>query len=119
MLREVEKILLKIPEVDAYSRRTGTELGFFITEPNRGDYLIQLKKKRTRTTEEVIDDMRRQIAANQPALRIDFGQVISDMLGDLMASVQPIEVKVYGADRTRLKQLANQVRKMKTERWRK
>jgi CzcA family heavy metal efflux pump len=109
MLREVEKILLKIPEVDAYSRRTGTELGFFITEPNRGDYLIQLKKKRTRTTEEVIDDMRRQIAANQPALRIDFGQVISDMLGDLMASVQPIEVKVYGADRTRLKQLANQV----------
>jgi multidrug efflux pump subunit AcrB len=44
-LRQVEKILATIPEVQAYSRRTGTQMGFFITEPNSGDYLIQLKKK--------------------------------------------------------------------------
>jgi multidrug efflux pump subunit AcrB len=44
MLREVEKIIIKQPEVEAYSRRTGTQMGFFITEPNTGDYLIQLKK---------------------------------------------------------------------------
>ena len=43
------------PEVEAYSRRTGTEMGFFITEPNRGDYLIQLKTDREKTTEEVIE----------------------------------------------------------------
>ena len=41
ILREVEKIIIAIPEVEAYSRRTGTQMGFFITEPNRGDYLIQ------------------------------------------------------------------------------
>jgi multidrug efflux pump subunit AcrB len=46
MLRQVEKIIGKVPEVEAYSRRTGTQMGFFITEPNNGDYLIQLKKER-------------------------------------------------------------------------
>jgi multidrug efflux pump subunit AcrB len=109
MLREIEKIIVKQPEVAAYSRRTGTEMGFFITEPNRGDYLIQLKKKRDKTTEEVISDLRQKIAANQPALRIDFGQVITDMLGDLMSSVQPIEIKIFGDDPQKLQNLAKQV----------
>ncbi|MDD3907728.1 MAG: efflux RND transporter permease subunit, partial [Bacteroidales bacterium] len=109
VLRQVEKILLKIPEVETYSRRTGTQMGFFITEPNNGDYLIQLKKKRKRTTEEVIDDIRRRVEASQPALQIDFGQVIGDMLGDLMESTQPIEVKIFGSDRKELEKLSRQV----------
>src|SRR5580692_2719099 len=53
MLKEVEKMIVATPEVTAYSRRTGTQMGFFITEPNRGDYLIQLKHSRSKTTEEV------------------------------------------------------------------
>lgn len=109
MLREVEKIIVKIPEFEAYSRRTGAQMGFFITEPNRGDYLIQLKKHRSRTTEQVIADLRRRIEASQPALRIDFGQVIGDMLGDLMASVQPIEVKIFGTDPQRLNNIARTI----------
>ena len=109
ILREVEKILVTIPEVETYSRRTGTQMGFFITEPNDGDYLIQLKKKRKRTTNEVIDDIRNRIEATQPALDIDFGQVIGDMLGDLMESVQPIEVKIFGNDRRKLEELSVQV----------
>jgi len=109
MLREIEKIIAKQPEVEAYSRRTGTQMGFFITEPNTGDYLIQLKKKRDKTTEEVISDLRQKIAANQPALRIDFGQVITDMLGDLMTSVQPIEIKIFGDDQQKLHSLSKQV----------
>ncbi|HEX4373486.1 MAG TPA: efflux RND transporter permease subunit, partial [Puia sp.] len=108
MLREVEKILLQVPEVETYSRRTGTEMGFFITEPNRGDYLIQLKKSRSRTTDEVSDDIRKKINATQPTLRIDFGQVITDMLGDLMTSVQPVEVKIFGEDQKTLQQLSKQ-----------
>ena len=58
MLKEAEKIIKDVPEVEAYSRRTGTEMGFFITEPNSGDYLIQLKKKRNKTTNEVIEEIR-------------------------------------------------------------
>ena len=48
MLNGLEKVLLTIPDVRAYSRRTGTQLGFFITEPNRGDYVIRLKPRRER-----------------------------------------------------------------------
>ncbi len=109
MLRQVEKIIVASPDVATYSRRTGTQMGFFITEANRGDYLIQLKKNRNRSTEEVISDLRRKIEATQPGLRIDFGQVIGDMLGDLMTSVQPIEVKVFGNDQRTLQQLSGQV----------
>ncbi|MFT3933625.1 MAG: efflux RND transporter permease subunit [Chitinophagaceae bacterium] len=109
MLKEAEKLIVKVPEVAAYSRRTGTQMGFFITEPNTGDYLIQLKANRTRTTEEVIADIRQQIEATQPGLRIDFGQVIGDMLGDLMTSVQPVEVKIFGNDPVQLQALSKQV----------
>jgi multidrug efflux pump subunit AcrB len=109
ILREVEKIIKTIPEVTAYSRRTGTQMGFFITEPNTGDYLIQLKTDRSRTTDEVISDIRAKVEASQPALRIDFGQVITDMLGDLMTSVQPVEVKIFGDNQEQLHQLSNQV----------
>ena len=112
MLRQVEKIITKEHEVEAYSRRTGTEMGFFITEPNKGDYLIQLKKDRHKTTEEVIEDLRQKIAANQPALVIDFGQVITDMLGDLMTSVQPVEIKIFGDDQQKLQGLSKQVAKV-------
>jgi CzcA family heavy metal efflux pump len=109
MLREVEKIIVATPEVQAYSRRTGTEMGFFITEPNRGDYLIQLKTDRTKSTEDVIAGLRKQIEATQPALRIDFGQVIGDMLGDLMTSVQPIEIKIFGDNQDKLHELSEAV----------
>jgi CzcA family heavy metal efflux pump len=109
MLKEVEKIIVQIPEFETYTRRTGAQMGFFITEPNNGDYLIHLKKDRKRTTEEVIDDIRQRVEATQPALQIDFGQVIGDMLGDLMASVQPIEIKIFGTDQEKLNSLAEQV----------
>ena len=109
MLREAEKLITKIPEVETYSRRTGTQMGFFITEPNTGDYLIQLKKKRTKTTDEVINEIRTQIAATQPSLRIDFGQVIGDILGDLTSSVQPVEIKVFGSDTKKLQELSRQI----------
>jgi CzcA family heavy metal efflux pump len=108
-LKEVEKIITSTPEVAAYSRRTGTQMGFFITEPNTGDYLIQLKPNRDKTTDEVIDDIRKRIESSQPALRVDFGQVIGDMLGDLITSVQPIEIKIFGDDQQKLQDLSTQV----------
>jgi Cu/Ag efflux pump CusA len=109
MLRQAEKLIVKVPEVASYSRRTGTQMGFFITEPNSGDYLIRLKTNRRRSTEEVIADIRQRIEATQPALVIDFGQVIGDMLGDLMSTVQPIEIKIFGPDAATRYHLADQV----------
>jgi multidrug efflux pump subunit AcrB len=82
MLKRVDQILKEIPDVESFSRRTGTEMGFFITEPNSGDYLIQLRKNRSKTTEEISDVIRLRIESALPAMRADFGQVIGDMLGD-------------------------------------
>ena len=109
MLTALDKQIKTIPEVAAFSRRTGAQMGFFITEPNGGDYLISLKKDRRRTTNEVIDDIRAKIDATQPGLTADFGQVIGDMLGDLMSEPNPVEVKVFGNDAAELRPLANQV----------
>ena len=69
-------------------------MGFFITEPNTGDYSDPAKKNRNKTTAEVTDEIRSKIEASW-TLTVDFGQVISDMLGDLMSSVQPIEIKIF------------------------
>ncbi len=109
ILGKVDNILKTVPEVDHYSRRIGTQMGFFITEPNSGDYLIQLKKDKGKTTDEVIDDIRKKIETVQLPLIVDFGQVVNDMLGDLMSSVQPIEIKIFGDKPDLLKTYAEKV----------
>ena len=114
MLKDVDKIIQQQPEVANFSRRLGTQMGFFITEPNRGDYLIQLKKKRGLNTNEVSAELRQKIEATLPQLKVDFGQVIGDMLGDLMSSVQPIEIKLYGDNTQKLQELSQQVAEIVT-----
>lgn len=96
MLKSVESILMSIPEIESYSRRTGTQLGFFITEPNTGDFLIKLKGKRKRGVEEIIDEVREKVSIAQPELNIDFGQLIMDVIGDLVNGPAPIEIKLFG-----------------------
>jgi len=108
-LKEIDKIVIANPDVETYSRRTGTQLGFFITEPNNGDYLIQLKKNRKKSTEEVTEDIRSEIEKINLPIITDFGQVVNDMLGDLMSSVQPIEIKIFGDKPELLEEYADKV----------
>jgi CzcA family heavy metal efflux pump len=107
MLREVEQILTHHPEVETYSRRTGMGMGFKTRSQNYGDYSIQLKKSRTHKTVIVIDDLRKSIEATQPSLHISFGQRISDLLGDLMSTPSPIEIKIFGDNQQKLEALAH------------
>src|SRR6185436_2973131 len=72
MLQHVEELLIKTPEVESYSRRTGLELGLFVTEPNTGDFAVKLKAGHKRSTEEVIEDLREQISEAEPSLDIEF-----------------------------------------------
>jgi len=104
----VEKIIMSLPDVAHYSRRTGTQLGFFVTEPNTGDYVIQLKPRRQRRAiDEVIDDLRTKIAAAHPSVHTDFGQLLEDNIGDLSGGVpQPIDVKIYGDNQALLQEKA-------------
>ncbi|HEY6051977.1 MAG TPA: efflux RND transporter permease subunit, partial [Thermoanaerobaculia bacterium] len=114
MLGVAEKIISETPDVAGYSRRTGEQLGFFITEPNRGDYVIRLKpRKQRRDMEEVIDDLRTKIAAAAPGIRTDFGQLLEDNIGDLTGGVpQPIDVKIYGENQTLLQEKAEAAAKI-------
>ncbi len=43
MARDIEKILAKNPDVDAFVRRTGAELGLFATQTCRGDIQVILR----------------------------------------------------------------------------
>src|SRR5207244_2619495 len=47
MLRQVEEILSKHPDVDTYVRRTGSENGLFATQTNRGDITVILRSAET------------------------------------------------------------------------
>lgn len=110
VLRQVEKnIITKHPEIQSYSRRTGIGLAFDTRPPEYGDYLIQLRRDHQLTTPEVIDQLRQRIEASEPALTVDFGQRISDLLGDLMSSAKPIEIKIFGDDQATLEKLSNRV----------
>ena len=72
------------PEVQITSRRTGLEMGLAaVTEANRGDFTVRLKPDRSRSIEEVMDDARGQIKSAEPALDIEFTQVLQDMMGTL------------------------------------
>jgi len=107
LCRLMEKIILKHPDVETYSRRTGTAMSFRSVQPTEGDYLIQLKKDRKKNTFEVISDLRNEIATSVPVMDISFGQRISDLLGDLMSTAKPIEVKIFGDDYATLRDLAS------------
>lgn len=106
LCREMEKIILKHPDVETYSRRTGTAMSFRSVQPTEGDYLIQLKKDRKKNTFQVISDLRTEIASSVPVMDISFGQRISDLLGDLMSTSKPIEIKLFGDDYATLRELA-------------
>jgi CzcA family heavy metal efflux pump len=110
MLMKVEKMLASIPEVESYSRRTGTELGFFLTEPNSGDFLIKLKSRRSRNIYDVIAEVRDRINATEPSLRAEFGQLMMDVIGDLTNDPSPIEIKLFGSDQKLLQIKAEEVR---------
>jgi CzcA family heavy metal efflux pump len=113
-VKEMEKIVSATPEVASYSRRTGSELGLFATAQNTGDILVRLKPRnqRSRSSEEIINEVRDKVHEAVPLVDIEFVQLLQDMLGDLEGNPEPIEVKIFGNDPQRLAELADPVEEM-------
>jgi CzcA family heavy metal efflux pump len=111
ILEQVEKRVAAMPETQSFSRRTGAEMGLYATEQNTGDILVKLKPRsqRSRGTEEIMDDMRAQIAANIPGIDVEFTQLLQDMLGDLEGSPEPVEIKLFGNSLDVLEKVADDV----------
>jgi len=109
LLREVEGIIERNPYVATYSRRTGTQLGGGVTEANEGDFFIRLKSGPRPPIERVMDDIRSQVERRVPGVKIELAQLMEDLIGDLTAVPQPIEVKIYSDDPAQLQALAHKV----------
>ena len=110
VINHIETMLRDTPEVESTSRRTGLQLGLAaVTEANSGDILVKLKPKRDRAIEEIIADLRSSIKKEEPALDIEFTQVLQDMIGDLTSAPEPIQIKLFSEDPKQLQEWAEKV----------
>ncbi|HUQ99588.1 MAG TPA: efflux RND transporter permease subunit [Gemmatimonadaceae bacterium] len=107
----VEKILAGTSEILGTSRRTGAELGLFATQQNTGDIVARLKSQgnRSRSIFEVIDEVRQKVESAVPRLRIEFVQILSDVINDLAGSARPVEIKLFGPDLDKLEAYATRL----------
>jgi multidrug efflux pump subunit AcrB len=110
VITHVEQILHEIPEIESTSRRTGLQLGLAsVTEANYGDIVAKLKSKRHRGIDEVIAEVRAKVTHQEPALDVEFTQVLQDMIGDLTSAPEPIQIKLFSQDSKQLEEWAPKV----------
>jgi len=110
VVAHLEQMLHAIPEVESTSRRTGLQLGLAaVTEANTGDISVKLKEHRSRDIDDIIAQMRSQIAQQEPAIDVEFTQVLQDMISDLTGAPEPIQIKLFSNDEAVLRQWAPKV----------
>ena len=51
----------------------------------------------------------RRFCSNIPGVRIEFTQVLQDMIGDMEGNPKPVEVKIFGSDMPELEKLAEEI----------
>ena len=99
ILLHIEEILKSTPEVENTSRRTGLQLGLAsVTEANNGDFTVRLKKDRKRDIDDIIADLRTEIESTEPATKVEFIQLLQDMIGDLTSAPEPVVIKLFAQD---------------------
>jgi CzcA family heavy metal efflux pump len=110
ILNHIEEILHSTPEVENTSRRTGLQLGVAaVTEANRGDFTVKLKRDRKRGIDEIMEDVRNAIETSEPGAKVEFVQVLQDMIDDLSNAPQPIVIKLFSQDQNLLAHTAPKV----------
>lgn len=110
VINHITRMIHDVPEVSGTSRRTGLQLGLAaVTEANTGDISVKLKQKRSRSIEEIMDELRAEIAQQEPSVTVDFHQVLEDMIGDLTNAPQPIQIKLFSPDASLLAEWAPKV----------
>lgn len=112
LARQIDATLGHDPDVATFTRRLGAELGPpRATEASRGDVTVRLvgEHQRERSVFEVMEDIRKTLAARLPGVRIELVQLLQDMLGDLEGNPEPIELKIFGDDEAELRRQARRV----------
>ena len=108
--RGIEAELRATPEVRTFSRRLGAELGpAAATQLNRGDVMVRLAAPGGRSYDDIVADLRQRLATHFPELRVEFMQVLQDVLNDLAGNPRPVEVKLFGPDYQKLNELGDKL----------
>jgi multidrug efflux pump subunit AcrB len=108
-LKQIEAIILSNPDVETFSRRTGLGLGGSLSEPNHGDFFVRLKPAHAAATADVMSEVRTRIESEVPGVRVELAELMEDLIGDLTAVPQPIEIKLYAQDAGALPAVAKRV----------
>jgi len=98
LLRQVETILSADSSVQTYSRRTGLQLGGGLTEANQGDFFIRLKDGPRAPIDLVMDGIRERIEREVPGIDVEMAQLMEDLIGDLTAVPQPVQIMIFSDD---------------------
>ncbi|GAC04436.1 MAG: AcrB/AcrD/AcrF family protein [Alteromonadaceae bacterium] len=112
LLQQIEQIIQENPNVDTYSRRTGLQLGGGLTEANEGDFFIKLIGFPRPNIQVIMDDLRSVIELKVPGVEVEMALLMEDLIGDLTAVPQPIEIKLYGDDQQALFDTAPKIAKL-------
>ena len=110
MVAHTEQLVRSLPEVEGTARRTGLQLGLAaVTEANTGDIAVKLKQHRGRGIEDIMAEVREQVARQEPAIDIELIQKLQDMIGDLSNAPEPIQIKLFSDDPNLLAEWAPRV----------
>ena len=107
---KIEAILRETPEIESFSRRTGADLNpTAVPTTNRGDFAVRLHSGKRRHADDIIASVRARVDAEVPAARVEFVEILADMLNDLSGTPRPIEVKIFGEDYPTLEKVSAEV----------
>jgi CzcA family heavy metal efflux pump len=109
LMKQIETIVSANPNVATYSRRTGAGLGGDLNEPNRGDFFVRLKSTNREPIETVMEEIRSKVEVQVPGVGIELAQLMEDLIGDLTAVPQPVQIKIYSDDQNTLNTTARKV----------
>lgn len=105
-----EKLMLRVPEVEYVSRRTGrAELDEHVEPVSNSEIEVELKEKPERSRDEILADIRNQLDILN-GVSVNVGQPISHRLDHLLSGVRAqVAIKLFGNDLTDLRSNAGKI----------
>ena len=95
---QIDAMLHANPDVLTFSRRLGTGLGGDLGQSYHGDYFVRLKSNHGKPTDQIATEVADAVTAKVPGVQVEVAQLMEDLIGDLTAVPQPIEIKLFATD---------------------
>jgi HME family heavy-metal exporter len=108
-----EKLMLRVPEVEYVSRRTGrAELDEHVEPVSNSEIEVELKPNNKRTRDEILADIRKELTILK-GVSVNIGQPISHRLDHLLSGVRSqVAIKLFGPDLNDLRLNAGKIKQV-------